>query len=289
MRRGRRTELPTAWESAVDDWLQVLTAAGQSEATLHTRRGQVRAVAAKLGTPTPQITGEQLLAMVAAQDWSRDYRRGIRTALIAFYDWRVKCGLSRNNPALVLPVVPESRPRPRPATDGVMDRVYASARDRELLMARLGAEVGLRRAEIATVRRDDLIEDVGGWSLIVNGKGARQRTVPVNDDLATLLRNYREPTGRSPGGWLFSGQHNGHISPQHVGVLLARLMGKGWSAHKLRHRYASTGFAGTRNLVAVQRNLGHSSLATTQRYIATTDQDARAVSEAAAHWRNGSC
>lgn len=286
MQRGRRTELPAAWEAAVDDWLQVLTAAGQSEATLHTRRGQVRAVAAKLGTLTPEITGEQLLAMVAAQDWGRDYRRGIRTALIAFYDWRVKCGLSETNPALVLPVVPESRPRPRPATDCVMDRVYASARDRELLMARLGAEVGLRRAEIATVRRDDLIEDVGGWSLIVNGKGARQRTVPVNDDLATLLRNYREPGGRSAGGWLFSGQHNGHISPQHVGVLLARLMGKGWSAHKLRHRYASTGFAGTRNLVAVQRNLGHSSLATTQRYIATTDHDARAVSEAAARRRD---
>lgn len=58
-------------------------------------------------------------------------------------------------------------------------------------------------------------------------------------------------------------------------------MGDGWSAHKLRHRYASRGFSGTRNLVAVQRNLGHSSLQTTQRYIATTPQDARDVSRAA--------
>lgn len=280
MRQGRITVLPQAWECEVAEWMAVQAAAGHSEASVRTRRGIVRAIAHKLGTPTPDVAGGQLLALAAAADWSRDYRRSVRTALRSFYGWRVTRGLAEINVADVLPVVPESRPRPRPAPDAVMARALAAG-ERERLMARLGAEAGLRRAEIARVRADDLIDDVGGWSLIVTGKGARQRTVPISDDLAQAIRSYRDPGGRNAGGWLFGGQCDGHISPGHVGKLLSRAMGEGWSAHKLRHRYASRGFAGTGDLVAVQRNLGHSSLQTTQRYVATTDRAARAVSEAA--------
>ena len=278
--RGTPTHLPPAWEAAVTNWTAVLKAAGHSTETIRTRRGQVRSVAHKLGTDTPLVSTDDLIALCAAQRWSPDYRRGIRTALRSFYDHCLRNNIVGDNPADGLPVVSESKPHPRPAPDAVIAKVAAEGGAREILMARLGAEAGLRRAEIAQVRRGDIIDDFGGASLIVNGKGSRQRTVPLTDDLAAAMRAHQ--SGWSPQGYLFPGQHDGHISPGHVGVLLSRLMGEGWSAHKLRHRYASRGFAGTRNLVAVQRNLGHSSLQTTQRYIATTDQDVRAVSEAAA-------
>ncbi|WP_459980021.1 tyrosine-type recombinase/integrase, partial [Mycobacterium avium] len=58
-----------------------------------------------------------------------------------------------------------------------------------------------------------------------------------------------------------------------------------WTMHKLRHRYASRGYAQTRDIRAVQEALGHASVATTQRYTAVSSADVRAVSEAAA-WRN---
>ena len=147
-------------------------------------------------------------------------------------------------------------------------------------MARLAGEAGLRRAEVAQVHRDDLGEDINGWSLIVRGKGDKQRIIPITDSLANAINEYS--SGYSPRGFLFPGQIDGHISPNRVGVVLSKLMPPGWSMHKLRHRYASRGFAGTHNIRAVQEALGHSSVATTQRYTAVSSRDVRAVSEAAA-------
>lgn len=58
------------------------------------------------------------------------------------------------------------------------------ATDGERLMLRLGAECGLRRFEIAKVHSRDVMRDLVGWSLVVVGKGDKQRIVPIGDDLA---------------------------------------------------------------------------------------------------------
>lgn len=271
-------QLPDAWEHAVAGWLDWMTAAGMSTATVTLRRSLVRSVARQLGTIHPTaVTGQQLVSLCATGHWSNEYRRSLRNALIGFYDWLIRAGATTDNPARALPRVRESAPQPRPVTDNIWHNLLMQATERERLMARLGAEAGLRRAEIARVRTDDLTADLLGWSLIVRGKGNKQRVVPLTDDLASAIRGHGES------GYLFcGGDGTGHLSPQRVGALLSRLMPPGWSAHKLRHRYASRGFAATRNLLAVQQALGHASVATTQRYVAVSSAEVRAVSEAAA-------
>lgn len=144
-------------------------------------------------------------------------------------------------------------------------------------MARLAGEAGLRRAEVAQVHTDDLLTDRDGAQLIVHGKGGKQRVVGITSSLADAI--HREcPSG----GYVFPGQIDGHVSPDYVGKLVSRLMPPGWSIHKLRHRYATRGYAGTHNLRAVQEALGHASVATTQRYTAVSAREIRLVSEAAA-------
>jgi integrase/recombinase XerC len=50
-----------------------------------------------------------------------------------------------------------------------------------------------------------------------------------------------------------------------------------WTAHTLRHRFATRANCGSRNLRAVQVLLGHSSVATTERYTAVDADEIRAA------------
>jgi len=267
MGRGEYT-LPAGWEQAVEGWRQTLIAAGKSPATIRLRTKVVRRIAHALGDDPREVTGQQLLTLAGSQPWSNDYRRVVRTSCLQFWDY-----LGGDNPAHALPHTPESPPRPRPVTDSVWDQAWAKADHRERQMMLLAGRAGLRRAEIARLRHTDLVGAPGAWSIIVRGKGGKQRVVPVVDEVADAIG-----TGT---GFVFPGADGGHISPNWVGKLLSRLLGPGWSGHKLRHRYASRGYAATHNLLAVQTALGHASVATTQRYVQVPDDAVRAVSAAA--------
>ena len=63
--------------------------------------------------------------------------------------------------------------------------------------------------------------------------------------------------------------------------MLSRLLGPGVSAHSLRHRYATTIYGATHDLLAVQQLLGHSSPTTTQVYVRRTMDDLRRAASAA--------
>ena len=133
----------------------------------------------------------------------------------------------------------------------------------ERLMIRLGAECGLRRGEIARVHSDDVVADNAGRSLIVRGKGDKQRIVPLPDDLAGIIMDAR--------GYLFPGRFGGHVEESYIGDHISRLLPDGYAAHTLRHRFATTAYAATHDLFVVAELLGHESVETTEHYVALPD------------------
>jgi integrase len=269
--------LPELWESALRDWRGHLRLQGMSEATIKVRVDHVRSIARNTDTAGPgELTTHALVAVCTARPWSAEHRKALRSSLQGFYRYCMAAGLAETDVSDALPKVRPSTPCPRPATDDIWADLLAAAAPRERLMARLAGEAGLRRAEVARAHRDDLVADGHGWSLIVHGKGGKQRVVPLTADLAATIQAH------CTAGFLFPGRVDGHASVPYVGQLISKLMPAGWSIHKLRHRYATHGFAGTGNLRAVQEALGHTSVATTQRYVAVSRMDIRAVSEAAA-------
>lgn len=284
-----RKKLPPGWEDSLELWEKWMRAGALSERTIYTRRGHVRAVAHYLQMRHPaDVTTQHLIMLLSDHEWSREHRRGLRCSLIQFFDHCVNQGLMEENPAAGLPSVPMSSPKPRPAPEWMWRDTLAAAGPREQLMVRLAGEAGLRRHEIAQVRRDDVFWDGEGYSITVLGKGDKQRVVPLNDALAEQIQRGRFewiPNGVDTGFVFPSVDRWGnviakHVSADRVGRLISDLMPADWSAHKLRHRYATLGFAKTHDLRAVQENLGHASVATTQRYTATSSASMRAVAEA---------
>ena len=284
MTHAQMYALPSAWEQSIDEWCKWLKVAGTLPTSIRTRRGTVRRVARLVNTEHPElVVARELVSILADQVWSNYHRRSVRTSLDLFYIWACHIGIVSHNPVTDVPVVSEPEPKPRPAPDWVWTELVTDAGPRELVMARLGCEAGLRASEIARVHTDDLQWDGEGYSLCIIGKGEKQRLVPLTDELADIIS--RGPEEWAPGchrGWLFPNlRTGGHITGGHVTHLLSGLMPETWTGHKLRHRYATRGFAGTKNLRAVQIALGHASVSTTQRYTAVNSEDVRAVTMAA--------
>lgn len=262
------------WAGAIDGWVLALRVAGRAETTIGTRRDHVQRLSRAMTCGPWEVTGDDLLAWAGAQTWARETRRSMRASLRSFYGWAFAAGLVDVDPSLSLPVVAPGAPRPRPAPEAAYRAALAATDERGRLILRLAAEAGLRRAEVATVHSRDLLEDLLGWSLLVHGKGGKDRVVPLSVPLALQLR------ARGP-GWAFPGDDHGHLSPRWVGKIGTRALPEGWTLHTLRHRFATRAYAAERDLLAVQTLLGHTSPVTTQRYVAVPADRLRAAMLAA--------
>ena len=258
----------------IDDWLTYLRAAGRPDTTIRLRRHQLQRLE-QVHPDLAAVTTDDLVRWLGRPGWSADTRRSHRAAVVTFYAWAARTGRIPGDPTLTLPCVRPSHHVARPAPDNVITEALASADDRVWLMLSLAARCGLRRGEIAQVHSADLVRDLVGWSLTVRGKGGRQRIVPVPDALADVIRLRGD-------GWLFPGRIDGHLSPARVGDLISGALLGDWTAHTLRHRFATAAYAGSRDLLAVQDLLGHAKPETTRTYVRPPSDALRAAAAWAA-------
>lgn len=272
-------DCPATWRGDVEGWATAQRAAGRSTETIALRRYHLARLALWADPRRPDdLTLDDLLTWLGERDWSRETLRSHRASVRGFYRWAAATGRVQVDVAAGLPPVAPAQPRPRPAPPTAVVTAMREADRRVWLMIRLGVEVGMRRGEVARVHSSDLIDDLGGWSLRVHGKGSRERTVPLPDNLARALREL-------PSGWAFPGRDDGHLSPRWVGRLVSRMLPVGVSMHALRHLCATELHDDTHDLRAVQRLLGHASVATTERYVAVRDDTVRRmVADRARRW-----
>ncbi|MGC8494617.1 MAG: tyrosine-type recombinase/integrase [Syntrophobacteraceae bacterium] len=148
---------------------------------------------------------------------------------------------------------------------------------REWMAVDLITSSGLRVSEAANIRCGDIKAGYGESALFVrDGKGAKSRTVQIPDSLKRHLKQYivwkasrGEPTG--PDDHLFIGQR-GPWSCQAIQFLVKKylkalgLYENEKSVHALRHSYAVEFYKQEKDLRALQKQLGHSSIETTQIY-----------------------
>lgn len=255
---------PVPWRKSINGWTDTLRAAGLSAQTIKSRRYKMVHLAALLMPSGPEdVTTEQIVQAFARQQWKPETRKAYRNTISSFFRWLHKSGRRSDDPSLDVPRVKKPHAHPRPCPDRYIAAAMKMATTSERLMIRLGAECGLRRGEIARVHSDDVVADSAGRSLIVRGKGDKQRIVPLPDDLAGIIMDAR--------GYLFPGRFGGHVEESYIGDHISRLLPDGYAAHTLRHRFATTAYAATHDLFVVAELLGHESVETTEHYVAMPD------------------
>lgn len=191
--------------------------------------------------------------------------------------WAITEGLLATDPTAGLERFREGPAIPRQVPEDVYRDRLLTAGPRVALAIQLAGEAGLRRAEAAQVHARDVLDTLAGPMIRVHGKGGKIREVPIT---AALARRTRAAC-QEGGGWAVPGRA-GHLTPGHLGRLVAQELGPGYTMHGLRHRFATICYAHTGDLVAVQMLMGHSSIKTTLRYIRMDEARLRAVAGMAA-------
>jgi len=160
---------------------------------------------------------------------------------------------------------------------------HAATDPRLHVMVWLAYGCGLRVGGIATLQVQDIVL-TGRPHLRVQGKGGRQRLVPLHPRVAGVLVAFldgRPQTGPLVCSAVRPGQP---LKPRTVSKLLSAALKAAKvraSAHQLRHTFATELLAAGKgqNLRAVSYLLGHASIASTERYVLAYNADAWAAIE----------
>lgn len=169
---------------------------------------------------------------------------------------------------------------------------WVARRDAAVLLLLYGC--GLRIGEALSLDRGDAPAADGALhSLMITGKGRKQRMVPVLPIVAEAIADYLAacPHALGPGDPLFVGVRGRRLQPRPVQQRMAQLRGAlglpaSATPHALRHSFATHLLAGGGDLRTIQELLGHASLSTTQRYT-DVDEAGLMAAYAAAHPRAG--
>lgn len=159
-------------------------------------------------------------------------------------------------------------------------------RDHALVMVALGS--GVRVAELVFLDVKDIRHDGADGTVIHvrQGKGGKDRMIPVRKEVRAAVEAYLQATGRKRGdlGPLFLSEDRAMSCRDHwrlttksasrIIKTCAEQAGidKRISPHALRHTFAFGCYLYCRNIVAVSKLLGHSTINTTTRYVSHLDQ-----------------
>jgi len=144
---------------------------------------------------------------------------------------------------------------------------FAPVRDNAIIHLALGT--GLRVSELTSLKVDHIHFKRGSNQIVVyKGKGDKDRIVTINNNLKSIIQQYMD---YHPSVYLFPSERGEQLTRSGIQQIF-----KKWanSIHSLRHTYATNLYkASGYNLRLVQKQLGHSSISTTQVYADTYDED----------------
>ncbi|WP_246449255.1 tyrosine recombinase [Sphingomonas sabuli] len=200
------------------------------------------------------------------------------SALRRFYGFLVDDGIRQDDPSSALPQPKLQRPLPKVLSVAEVEAMFegVSARaasgealaQRNLALLELLYGSGLRASEVISLPRGAVRD--GQPFLILRGKGAKERLVPVSGRAEAAVREWIANVPKAS-LWLFPSGKT-HLSRMRLYQLVRAMAADAGiardriSPHVLRHAFATHLLSGGADLRVLQSLLGHADIATTQIY-----------------------
>lgn len=247
---------------------------GRAANTIFSYGSDLRAADAALPGGLAGATADDLATYLAALPDKASSIARKASALRSFYKFLMLEKIIEKNPAAGLELPKREKLLPKLLTMDEIDLIISSAGDtrnsvRLRAMIELLYASGLRVSELCTLPVTAILPG----RLLVHGKGAKERMVPMHAGAERALAKWMEIRGDIDSKYVFpSGGASGHITRDGFFKILkkcATLAGidpAKVSPHVLRHSFASHLLAGGANLRAIQTMLGHEDISTTQIY-----------------------
>lgn len=283
-----------------DQYLQYgAVAKGFRPATVHNYRDTFTIVLKEIGTDNiAELTRHRLeqffLKTATTRQWAPHTYFTHHKNLKAFFNWAVTRGMVLENPMLCIdrPRLPRAIPKALNADDAnrLVDAAYhldwqhklAGVRNRAIIAT--FAFAGLRRRELMELKRKDV--DLERREIFVfEGKGGRDRVIPINSRLHFFLSEYayRRDASRKDCLYFFTSLlSSGSIGETGIRKLCLRLKtvtGIHFTPHMLRHTYGTLAYKGSKDILAVSASMGHTNVKTTQIYAHADADSLRAMVE----------
>ena len=157
-------------------------------------------------------------------------------------------------------------------------------KSRDKAIIALFMTTGMRKTALTEICMDDL--DLDKNILYVIDKGNKRHTYLLNDSTVELIKEWIENRNQLCNNdckYLFISNRGQKIDPSSVYYMIEKYseagLGYGISPHKIRSGFCSILYNETKDVEFVRRAVGHSNIATTQRYIVTDNKEKQKASE----------
>lgn len=224
-----------------------------------------------------RATIRRYLAHLTTRQFARRSIARKTAAIRRYYRWLVANGVVEVDPTSGVSVPAGGGRLPRVLDQrelsGLLDAPVAEdepdwrrRRDDAVLELLYGS--GLRVGELCGLQVSSV--SLANGAANVWGKGAKERRVPVSEPAVAALRRWlavrHEVLPPEAGDVLFGNERGRPLTPRDVRRIVDRRSPSPTHPHALRHTFATHLLDGGADLRAVQELLGHTDVATTQRY-----------------------
>lgn len=284
------------YQGIVDEFLLDRRISGRSPKTIEWHRFALK----KYGTflsefgyseqPSQWTTAivRHFLAWITDQNYAQHTIASYARSFFAFSRWLVDEGYTETNVQGRIKRPPMPKDPKDPFTDDELRRLFVACdrsqmplRDRAILSLLL--DCGLRASELKTLQMTRLHLKEG--MLSVHGKGGKDRLVPFGDKTALALRRYinQERPASEKYNEVFLAKRGTPFSINALLQIVRRLGERGKVVdvhpHRFRHTFAVSYLRNGGDPLSLQRMLGHTTLAMTNRYVNLNGEDLKAKHE----------